>query len=421
MMNTRSVAYLALVGFLALGSSPAFSQGYSKSDFEDLIQQGKEIRERGQTAGKQDLLGQSKPGAAVSDKREAYRQEGRSMLRKRIERFGKSGNRSVESQCGSADTVIAVSYSLGQSALKSIMEDVSGHDSVMMVMRGVPEGQKIGPGVRQLQRLARTVDPMPSVTINPTLFRDHGIQKVPTMLRIGNRRLTKRGCEYDVMARVSGITNPQFLDRRIEMGDQGNLGQRGPIKEIAEPDLIKVMKKRMAQISWQQKIDGAKDRIWDNQRLVELPKAKTNRTRKVSAEIVATADIKDSKGNVLVAKGERVNQLDVRDWTTRLIIFDSTSEKQISVAEREIVKAKSEGYRPILMISDIDRDNGFKTLDNLSQRLGHRIYLLAPDTVQRFRVERTPTVISATDRDFVVEEIGMEETNHPSNTGGEDG
>ena len=59
-------------------------------------------------------------------------------------------------------------------------------------------------------------------------------------------------------------------------------------------------------------------------------------------------------------------------------------------------------------------------LDNLSSRLGYRIYLLAPDTVQRFRVEKTPTVISATDRDFVVEEIGMEETNHPSNTGGTD-
>ncbi|MEO0763104.1 MAG: hypothetical protein AAFZ09_15095, partial [Pseudomonadota bacterium] len=64
----------------------------------------------------------------------------------------------------------------------------------------------------------------------------------------------------------------------------------------------------------------------------------------------------------------------------------------IGLVERELMHAA----RPVLMISNLDRSQGWAVLTRLEHRFGRPVYLLTPELRQRFRLRHTVSVVSAT-------------------------
>ena len=187
-------------------------------------------------------------------------------------------------------TYIFVSYSLSEEVLKDIMLRHGNRSDVTVVMRGVPDGMNVPDGVKKMQLLATSITPAASLIIDPPLFDEYDIQQVPAVVRVG-RTPSKldmnlkdpNGRRYAPMvAKVTGLHNDEWLLDQIENGERGDLGVRGDVKEIAEPNLIDEMKRRVALIDWQKKKEEALQRFWKNQKFRKLfknPRAKPDGTK----------------------------------------------------------------------------------------------------------------------------------------------
>lgn len=201
-------------------------------------------------------------------------------------------------------TYIFVSYSLSEDVLKEIVERHKGRNDVTLVMRGVPQGMNIPEGIRKMQEIASSVEPIASVIIDPALFREYGITQVPTVVRVGRApsALTlspdmKQGRKFaPLIAKVAGLHNDKWLMEKIEAGEKGDLGIQGALSEIEEPDLVEEMKKRVALIDWEQKKEEAVKRFWKGQTFDVLPTAALHREREIDPTILVEKDLKDWGG-----------------------------------------------------------------------------------------------------------------------------
>ncbi|WP_371068172.1 TrbC family F-type conjugative pilus assembly protein, partial [Salmonella enterica] len=138
--------------------------------------------------------------------------------------------------------LVFASLSLGEQGLDDVLTAVSGQPDSVIVFRGIPEGMNLGQGVKAIQALAAKKDPVPNIIINPTLFKTYNITAVPTIVMLEDEPLP--GEQPNVVAQVSGLSDPVWLAREVDNGEKGDLGVKGPVEKISEPDLIDVAKKR---------------------------------------------------------------------------------------------------------------------------------------------------------------------------------
>ena len=140
--------------------------------------------------------------------------------------------------------VLFISFSLGESVLKSIFEAASGQDDVLLVLRGPKPRQKLPGLFADLKALLKAIDPVPNIVIDPTRFQKWGVTTVPEIVVEDQGKASLR---------VKGVTSLEWLKSRQEAGRQGDLGRFGEIYEIAEIDLLEEIKKRLAAMDWPQK------------------------------------------------------------------------------------------------------------------------------------------------------------------------
>ncbi|CAM5561254.1 TrbC family F-type conjugative pilus assembly protein [Eoetvoesiella caeni] len=328
-----------------------------------------------------------------------------------------------KSQESQYETLIFISYSLGDAALEEILSSASGHVGTAIVLRGIPDGMNITEGILRIQKLAMSKDPMPNIVLDPSLFSKYNVTSVPTIIALSsthmaaqdsidtvepasfNQPLSKQSRQE--VARVQGLYEPDWLNRRVENGEKGDLGVRGPVEEIAERDLIEVMKERVLAIDWNQKRETAKERFWTKQTFTELSRAPKARTRLIDATVVATADIQTSEGQFVARVGDRVNPLETRPFTQAIIVFDPTDEAQIkmlSVAVPIIEKEPNVG-KIVYIATKIDKESGWDNYTALTKQLSAPVYLLTPDVRKRFELEYTPSIITANSTHFIVREL----------------
>ncbi|OAI06849.1 conjugal transfer protein, partial [Methylomonas methanica] len=179
-------------------------------------------------------------------------------------------------------TLLFVSFSLGESALKGIVEEAAGRDDVLLVFRGPKPGQKLPALMADLKRLLKGIDPLPNIVIDPTRFQRWSVSSVPDIVveQEGKSRL-----------HVRGVSSLSWLDEQIKAGKQGDLGALGDVGEITEIDLLEEIKRRMAAIDWKQKQQQAISRFWAQQKFEVLPVAQANRDRTVDLTITAPRDL----------------------------------------------------------------------------------------------------------------------------------
>lgn len=306
-------------------------------------------------------------------------------------------------------TLVFASQSLGHQGLNEILQAVSGRPDTVVVLRGVPAGMKLGEGVLAVQRLAASITPMPNVIINPTLFKEHKVSVVPTIVALAD----KKGGGTELAGRVSGIADPVWLLRQVSMdkaphGKGRDFGKAGPVEEISEPDLIDVAKQKALEIDWDEKKRQAQARFWKKQVFNELPAAARSATREFDPSIVLTDNIQVD-GRLIALKGTRINPLELRDFTQALVVFDPLDKRQVRAVKSALPALKTTPgvQRVTLIATRLDVELGWDSYKQVTGEFDAPVFLLTPDIISRFGLEHTPSIVTAKNKKFMVREIGV--------------
>jgi conjugal transfer pilus assembly protein TraW len=405
--HTRYFKTLAAAVLLA---APLISQAdNSASIFTDgdraLFGAGKHIQEN-----PEDILGFSDPGVLNNPHASAGRQEAEdllSQLRQSNDTIKQmSQQKAAQKTYQNIEFIIFASLSLQGEGLEDILEIASTRPEAIVVFRGIPEGMKINEAVAGLQQLAASYDPMPNVVLDPTLFERHHVTAVPTIIKLSLEN-TLDPKNREALARVEGLTDPAWLEERVERGETGNLGVRGPLAEIGERNLIEVMKERVAKIDWTAKGEQAKKRFWYNQDFHWLPPATRSRTRQLDPSVYVTQDITDEDGKVLVAEGTTVNPLDLVPFTQALVVFDPLDHRQMKLLDEALPGLRDQpGVKRLTFIAtQFDPAEGWDNYKSVTDHFEAPVYLLTPDLIERFELEFTPSVITSDGENFVIREL----------------
>lgn len=337
------------------------------------------------------------------------------------------------------DTLIFASMSLEHTGLDDILAVASEDPSVAVVFRGVPEGMQIDEGIYYYQSFASQYDDIPNVMLDPSLFDKYDVETVPTIVQLSPEEApaldipdagtlmagdmdavndaleapapTKEAWNREVLARVSGLTDPAWLERQIEAGRSGDLGIKGPVEAIKERHLIELMKERAMGVDWASQKQGAIDRFWFKQRdnFHFLPPATQDRTRRIDASVIVTEDILDAEGNVLVAQGTRINPMDAMPFDMGLVIFDPLDESQLEaayLASREL--EERDDIREVMLIATrFNADEGWDGFKEATDYFDRHVFLLQPEIKTRFELEYIPSVVTGDDTHFIVEELAI--------------
>ncbi|EGV16251.1 TrbC family F-type conjugative pilus assembly protein [Thiocapsa marina] len=292
---------------------------------------------------------------------------------------------------------LLVSRALGAAALRDIFASAA-RPEVRVVFRGVAEGEPLMDFMRGIHAELEGLDPMPAVALDPTPFREAGAAAVPLMILSG---------PDGEIARVAGLSDPAWLQAQVAAGRTGDLGVRGPVETISEPDMLEEIARRVAALDLAALREQALARYWRSAVFEHLPAAREPRTRVIDPIIEAKADIALPDGTLLVRSGERLNPLDRLAFGLRLVVFDPTEPGQIRTARR--LGESAGALRPVYLATRLDREAGWEGFHALEDALDEPVYLLTADVRERFALERVPASVESADRVFLVREHPPEE------------
>lgn len=292
-------------------------------------------------------------------------------------------------------TLIFVSRAMPDAELKSILLEHADDPTVQLVVRGFPEGVNTAQAIADLQRLVMATHSKAGVIIDPPAFKRHNVTAVPVTV-----------LEEDEVAllTVRGNSSAQYVADAYAAGQRADLGTVGPTIDISERDLVDVMQERAHRLDFDALKKAAKDRFWANQQYFELGRVVENRMREIDPTVIVSQDILDSTGKVITARGTRINPLDVRPFNQRLVVFDGRDEAQVRLARKEYDE-HAPMTRVTLILSALDTTDGWAEFQKLQGYLGAPLYVLTPEVLNTFALEKTPSIVYAAGNKFVVQEI----------------
>lgn len=183
-----------------------------------------------------------------------------------------------------------------------------------------------------------------------------------------------------------------------------DIGTVGPTYEIAEPDLIDVIKSRLERMArtgeLARKQSEYRDRVVQG---IESPKSITGirptqspRTFHVNPAMVLARDIRDSTGQLLFAKGTQVNPLELVSLSKRLVFFDGRDARQVAFAKQTLISAGA-GTKPILV--------GGQPL-KLMRSWKRPVYFDQGGTlVKRLGIQQVPAIVSQDGKRLRIDEV----------------
>jgi conjugal transfer pilus assembly protein TraW len=290
-------------------------------------------------------------------------------------------------------TLLFVSFSLGDTALKGIFEEAAGRDDVLLVFRGPKPGQKLPALMADLKRLLKGINPLPNIIIDPTRFQRWSVTSVPDII-----------AEQDGKSRlhVHGVSSLSWLDEQLKAGKQGDLGTLGDIGEIAEIDLLEELKRRMAAIDWKQKQRQAIARFWEQQKFEDLPTAQEDHDRSVDLTITAPRDLAAPNGQLIIRAGQTVNPLDKMPFGLCLKVFDATVPAQVELIRHHSCQDKK--AHVMYLATSLPRQDGWEKLKHLENTMQAPVYLLTPDMRSRFQLQHVPSFVEQSGNRLIVHE-----------------
>lgn len=127
--------------------------------------------------------------------------------------------------------------------------------------------------------------------------------------------------------------------------------------------------------------------------------ARTKRVWTYDPSIVATADVFDNEGRVIVARGTAVSPLEQMSWKP-MVFFDQRDESQVRLAKKLLDQWGGRGKAVLVAGSWLD----------LSKSWGQKVYFDQKGTlVQRFGISAVPATVTQQGRVLLISEIPVEE------------
>lgn len=294
-------------------------------------------------------------------------------------------------------TFIFVSWSLGDSGIKSILSRYDGVEGTAIVFRGIPEGQSLAQGVMAVQALSMETKSALPVLLDPIAFKTHGITSVPAVA-IENP-------DGSTLIKAAGTFSAERLREALEEGTDGDLGLLGPTLDIHEPDLIEVAQQKMAELDLEAMKQKAIDRFWHRQAGHPLPTVMEDAERRVDPTVIIHQDILDAAGNIVTPAGE-INPLDFMPFDQKLVIIDPEQPWQVALAAEEVRNTR-QSITVTVMATRIDPDKGWKLFESTQEQIDAALYLLPPDMASRFQIAKVPSIVTADSQNFIVTELSQ--------------
>ena len=289
---------------------------------------------------------------------------------------------------------VLLSSSLSDDEIRNIFSQYKDRTDVAFVIRGVNEKDKILQELTHWQQLVLDAGGGATVNLDPTIFKSYNVTSIPTIIH------EKDG---ELVARVSGISNTGYLKDK-----KGDLGVAGPTKEISEISLLDIIEQKIKALDFDKMKTDALDNYWKKQEFTDFHPALKHNQKFINPSVVIPQDILAPNGQV-VAKQGRINPLDVIPFRLKLIFFDARSDWQRKIARREYQNA-APGIEPILITTNVYGD-GWKTFQDAHEMYGEksRLYMIQPGMADRFGITSVPSIVTATDKQYVIDEYPKDE------------
>lgn len=294
-----------------------------------------------------------------------------------------------------------VSMAMGEAALKQAMEyGIKYNRSMVLAMRGPMPGEKLDPMIYRMMNMIGGVHKgmeVPNIEINPPSFTQNSVTTVPTLVALDG--------DGQVVAKVRGVMNPEWIEDEIKAGHKGDLGAHGATTEIAEIDLLEAIIAKAKADDPKALAEKARRDIWKGIPFQPLPETREKRIRELDPGFTVTEDIPLPDGTFLARKGDYINPLDQAEFSfpEAIVVIDATKPDQVRFARILNRELKDNGV--ITLLSNLDREKGWETLGGLAREFAAQPYLLTSDIKQRFRLESVPTVITVVDKKILVQEL----------------
>lgn len=287
---------------------------------------------------------------------------------------------------------IFVSMGMPTHELKAAANEASMTGSVL-VFRGVEKSGDTGTITRGLYDIVKDIKPVPSAVIDPMLFTRFNVLSAPTMVE------TNADGETRV---VRGLPGFVWLGKQ----ETGDLGQKGPVFEIVEPDMIEEMQRRMAEFDWDKEKKHAIDNFWAHQKdSVSLPVSVKNTERKIDTSIVSTQDIFHPDGRLIIKKGQTIDPQALMPMRHVYILFDATNKRQVEVAKKIGDEMLAKQKPVVYLFSKMDTGKGWEHYNQTTALMNAPIYKLNKTIVERFHIQVLPSIVEGQGGDVIVREI----------------
>ena len=192
-----------------------------------------------------------------------------------------------------------------------------------------------------------------------------------------------------------------------------DLGVRGTVWPVAEPDLLMEIESRLGAMEASGELARmrgaalarARKRIEAPPRVGGIGPARVRRTRLFDPSVMAERDVRTHDGALIAARGARINPLDVRPLTRDLLFIDGARPVEVAWALR-----RERPSRIVLLAGrplDLMRTHGRPFFFDQGGRLTRRLGLRA-----------TPSVVTAEGSALRITEVPLEDEADSTTSGG---
>ncbi len=329
---------------------------------------------------------------------------GKRLLNKEREKFNDEHNQSIDNSMLDNNIYyeILISDSMGDLQIQRLLESSLHNPRISFAISGfIPSEKTFGDVIKRIYLLTKGMNPAPYVKLDPRPFEKFHINEVPYMYAMQNDKF---------LAGAYGITNTKWLKEKIDDGETGDLGKWGNTVAISETSITKIIEQRIAKLDKDKIINSAKDAYWTKKVYVELPMADKTITRTFKPEIYIPKDIKSIENIVVAKAGTKVNLLDVRPFTQKMVIFDATDPRQMDFV-KSIKKDKHQ--KTTYVTTKVKSEQKWNAVKNVETELGYSIYLLNSDLINSFNLKKIPSVVTANNKDkvFIINEYDVRTIN----------
>ena len=197
---------------------------------------------------------------------------------------------------------------------------------------------------------------------------------------------------------LAGGAHPPYMPR----ADAHKLGTFGETWPVIEPDLLATIDQRLRQAEGSGALDRlnrdfaarAQDRVEHPAPVAGLGPATQGRTWMFDPSVAIDADVRDAKGALIAAKGQRINPLDLVRLPRELLFVDGTSSDEMAWAA-----AQGDDTRVSIILV---RGSPFDQMRAMQRRIW---FDQGGTLTTRFAITHTPAFVRQQGLNLVVSEV----------------